>query len=233
MRTALLLCIIVGLLSTGGCQDEPTTTPAPEPAKSAETPQAQPKVPPEPPIQEDFEGAPQLSLFPRVGDYQPELTDERHPYWMTFIDHLLKLSGLAVSEEEGNKAWSFRSVNSIDSLGFFSPLKVSPETTYEVSFRLKATLPDGASAGLGILEFDEFLWVGEQYPESLYRQRYRGMHQGVRLTGDIDWAVQSFSFTTGPQTSMIHLVLFREGAHDRTTLMFDDIQIRPLPSDHK
>ncbi|MBW2504545.1 MAG: hypothetical protein JRE16_08250 [Deltaproteobacteria bacterium] len=233
MRATVLVCLLISLLFALGCQQEPTTTGETEQVKRVERPLATPPKPPEPPIVEDFEGAPQLSLFPRVGDYQPDASSERHPYWVTFIDHLMKLSGLAASADEHNKAWSFRSVNTIDSLGFFSPLKVSPLTTYEVTFRMQATLPEGASAGIGILEFDEFLWLGEQYTESLYRQHYQNMHQGVRLTGDIEWSEQGFTFTTGPKTAMIHLVLFREGTHDSTVLLFDDIQIHPLSQQGK
>ncbi len=182
------------------------------------------KQPPAPPILEDFQGAPKLSLFPRVGDFQPPPDDERHPYWRTFIDHLVKVTGVA-ENADGSRGWVFRSINSIDSAGYFSPLAVEPNKSYQVSFNLSAELPEGASAGVGILEFDDFLWIGEQYTEETFKQHFRGVHEGKRLTGEVRGR-QSFTFTTGPQTKMIHLVLFREGAHDRNSLMFDDIEIK-------
>ena len=185
----------------------------------------QERTPPTPPIKEDFQDQPKLSLFPRVGDYQPPVDSERHPYWRTFIDHLVKVTGVAENQEDGSRGWVFRSINSIDSLGYFAPLAVEPDTTYTVSFKLNAELPEGASAGIGVLEFNEFLWIGEQYTEETFKEHYRGVHEGKRLTGKPS-GIQSFSFTTGPETRMIHLVLFRDGTHDRNALMFDDIEIK-------
>ena len=46
------------------------------------------------------------------------------------------------------------------------------------------------------------------------------------MTGKNSGAKHTFSFTTGPDSGMIHLVLFREGTHDRNALMFDDIEIK-------
>lgn len=189
-----------------------------------ETP-AEDKQPPTPPIMEDFQDAPKLSLFPRVGDFQPSPESERHPYWRTFIDHLAKVTGVAEDQSDGNRAWVFRSINSIDSLGYFSPISVEPNKIYQVSFKLFAELPKGATAGIGILEFDEFLWIGEQYTEETFKKHFRGAKEGRRLTGK-PTGMQNFDFTTGPDTHMIHLVLFREGPHDRNSLMFDDISIK-------
>jgi len=189
----------------------------------AEQPPAE-NTPPQPPVLEDFQGQPKLSLFPRVGDYQPEIDSDRHPYWRTFIDHLVKVTGVVENQEDGRRGWVFRSIDTIDSLGYFAPLAVEPGRSYQVSFDLTAELPEGASAGIGILEFNEFLWVGEQYPEALFNEHYRGSQEGKRLTGKLSGS-QTFTFTTGPDTRMIHLVLFREGTHDRNSLMFDNIHI--------
>ena len=76
-----------------------------------------------------------------------------------------------------------------------------------------------------VLEFDEFLWIGEQYSKETYAKHYRGSHEGRRLTGK-GHGIQAFAFSTGPKTRMVHLVMFREGAHDGNSLMFDDIEIR-------
>jgi len=194
-------------------------------------PQEKPGIPeqdiPKPPVFEDFQGAPQLSLFPRVGDFRPEGNSDRLPYWNTFIEHLVKVTGVAEEQTTGSRGWVFRSIKSIDSVGFFSPLGVDPETEYEVSFTLIAELPEGASAGIGILEFNEFLWIGGQYTEETFKQHFRGSSEGKRLTGTTQ-GKQTFTFTTGPETHMIHVVLFREGAHDRNSLMFDDIKVEEV-----
>lgn len=234
------LILVALLVSLAGCQDNPPQTAdrpqhesvkseaavsAPDaPQDAAATPPVE-RTPPQPPLREDFQGAPQMSLFPRVGDFQPPPGDERHAYWRTFIDHLVKITGVAENSTDGSRGWVFRSIDTIDSVGYFSPIAVEPNRTYQVSFALKADLPEGASAGIGVLEFDTFLWIGEQYGEEMHEQHYRGVHEGRRLTGQVS-GLQSFSFTSGPDTRMIHLVLFREGPHDRNSLMFDDIEIR-------
>lgn len=232
IHKTLLLGLMLALI---GCQEEAPQVEPPEISATEETtPAAKEKpVPPTVPIFEDFQGAPKLSLFPRVGDFRPKEGDERLPYWNTFIDHLTKVSGLVENPEDGNKAWSFRSINTIDSLGYFSPLAVEPETTYNVTFKLKAELPEGAMAGLGILDFNEFLWVGEQYTEDLFKEHYRGVHEGLRLAGNVDWQQRDFKFTSGPETRMVHLVLFREGTHDRNSVLFDDIKIVKADSEQK
>lgn len=191
------------------------------PAPDGQTP------PPSPPLLETFDKDPVLSLFPRAGDYRPEEKDERLPYWATFIDHLIRISGIVQHPQTGNRAWSFRGINTIDSVGWFSPVAVQPGTSYTVSFKLKAELPEGGSAGIGLLEFDEFLWVNEQYSESLAKKHIRCAQPGLHLTGAPDFEPQTFTFTTGPDTRMIHLVLFREGTHSRDGVLFDDIVIKP------
>jgi hypothetical protein len=206
-----------------------STAPAQVPPVTATVPPQSPPALPTPPLLETFDKEPVLSLFPRAGDYRPEEKDERLPYWATFIDHLTRISGIVQEPKTGNRAWSFRGINTIDSVGWFSPVAVQPNTSYTVSFRLKTELPDGGAAGIGILEFNEFLWVGEQYPESLVKQHLRGAHSGLRLTGSSDFEPRTFTFSTGPRTRMVHLVLFREGAHNRNGVLFDDIAITPTP----
>jgi len=183
------------------------------------------RVPPTPPIKETFDTTPQLSLFPRVGDYQPDRKDERYPFWRTFIDHFGKVSGLLQEPESGNKAWSFRGINTIDSVAFFSPVGVEPETTYKISYRIKAELPEEAKTGIGVLEFSQFLWIGEQYTEETTKKYLLGSMIGVELTDDIDWEDKEFVLVTGPKTRMIHLVFYREGEHSRKPVLIDDIEI--------
>lgn len=186
--------------------------------------------PPAPPLYEDFDGAPQLSLFPRVGDYRPENQDQAGlSYWRTFRDHLLKISGVTRSATaSGDRAFAFRIIQGIDSVSFFSPLAVTPNSSYRVNFKIKAELPAGGSAGIGIIEYDQFLWQAEQYPLSLDAKHRTGVQDGVRLTENSDWSEQTFRFTTGSRTRMIHLVLFREGETNRKPVMFDDLSIEPL-----
>jgi hypothetical protein len=250
MRSLLFATLCLTLFLTTACQEEPPqvvkspsqsthdgkdgtkgTSDQETAAEEEQASEGQPEQPgdleqkpPEPPIFEDFQGDPQLSLFPRAGDFRPTEDSDRLPYWKTFIEHLLKVTGVAEEQETGSRAWVFRSIKSIDSLGYFSPLAVEPQTTYQVSFQLTAELSEGASAGIGILEFNKFLWVPGQYTEETFKQHFSGSHEGKRLTGT-NKAEQTFTFTTGPETRMIHLVLFREGTHDRNSVMFDDIRI--------
>lgn len=229
MRPSTILLFAALLSLATACQDETATTaPSPATPETAETKTAPEPEPPRPPVFEDFQGQPQLSLFPRVGDFRPEDDSDKLPYWNTFIDHLAKMTGVAEDQATGNRAWSFRAINSIDSIGYFSPLAVEPQTTYRVDFRLKSDLAESASAGVGVLEFDEFLWIGEQYSEKLHQEHFQKAQEGARLNGRNDWREASFTFTTGAETQMIHLVLFREGEHDRNSVMFDDIRIEPL-----
>ncbi|WP_305042339.1 hypothetical protein [Geoalkalibacter sp.] len=218
------LLLAAALLATlAACQGQESAPPPP--------PAPQPEVaPPTPPLHESFDGVPRLSLFPRLGDYRPENDDEvALPFWNTYIEHLVKTSGPTLRDPAtGDRAWSFRGIRGIDSAGFFSPLAVEPSTSYRISFRLKADLPEGASAGLGILEYDRFLWIGEQYPQSLDEKHRTGDHPGLRLTGSHDWQEHGFTFTTGPETRMIHLVLFREGTPDRAPVKVDDIRVEKL-----
>jgi len=181
--------------------------------------------PPAPPIKEDFEGEPKLSLFPRVGDFCPEESDrEGQSYWLTFIDHLVRTSG-PIKGKNGT-GFAIRGNKSVDSVGFFSPLAVNPDTSYRVNFRAWSKLPKGGQGGVGILEFDEFLWVPGQYPKSLSEKHFQRAQTGVQLTGNHEGTTQSFSFRTGPKTHMIHLVFFREGTSDREPIVIDDIEIR-------
>lgn len=214
----------------------PTPPVADQPPAAADDQQAESSEPteqsseqdlPRPPILEDFQGAPQLSLFPRVGDYRPEDDSDRLPYWKTFIEHLVKVSGITEDQATGNRSWVFRSINTINSAGYFSPLAVEPQTNYQVTFRLDATLPEGATAGIGIIEFNEFLWIPVQYTEEIFNEHFRGSQEGARLGGTVK-GEHSFTFTTGSDTRMIHLVLFREGTHDRSSVMFDDVRIAQI-----
>jgi len=210
--------------ATGGREQAPTPVvaeKAPEPAGTEPVD----KQPPRPPLREDFQAEPKLPLFPRVGDFQPPPGSERLPDWRSSINQLVKVTGVAENAADGSRGWVFRSIKSIDSLGYFSPVAVEPNKIYQVSFKLIADLPAGASAGMDILEFDEFLWIGEQYTEETYIKHFLGSHEGRRLTGK-GHGIQAFAFTTGPETRMVHLVLFRDGTHDLNSLMYDDIEIR-------
>jgi hypothetical protein len=238
-----LACLLLLLLAVAGCQrDEsspPATSPVPvaqpvtpatEEPSAAATPGKEEPAPPKPPLAETFDGEPQLSLFVRVGAYRPEEGDEQGTgYWRTYVDHLLRTCGVA--EKAGrreSRGWLLRSIKGVDSVGFFSPLAVEPGAGYRVSFAFKGDLPKGASAGIGVLEFDEFLWIGDQFTQSQVKQHQTGAHEGLRLTGKQEWKEHAFTFTTSPRTRMIHLVLFRDGTEERKQpVHFDDIRIEP------
>ena len=219
--TGILFVVAAFGLLSAGCDQQTASAPEPTPTVEAEDE----RVPPQPPMLETFDARPQLSLFPRVGDYQPADDDERYPFWKTFIDHFSKVSGLVKDPETENKAWSFRGINTIDSVAFFSPLAVEPATEYLISYRVKTELPEGAATGIGVLEFKEFLWIGEQYTEKTTREHLLGSFKGIELTGNIDWEEKEFTFRSSPQTKMIHIVFYREGEHSRLPVLIDDIEI--------
>jgi len=240
IQTCILFACFTVLAGLAGCREDatplatsssieaPKTVVAekiPEPPQvSAETEQLD-KKPPRPPLREDFQGEPKFPLFPRIGDFQPPNGNQSHRHWRSFTDQLVKVTGVAENAADGSRGWVFRSIKSNESLGYFSPVAVEPNKIYQVTFKLIADLPEGASAGMGILEFDEFLWIGEQYTEETYNKHFLADHEGRRLTGKVH-GIQAFVFTTGPETRMVHLVLFRDGTHDLNSLMFDDIEIR-------
>lgn len=242
LRQLAIAMLAVSLLVTGGCDKPAQEDGSIQPAATQASPLADsgpplpaekaPPEPPSPPIREDFEGEPQLSLFPRVGDFRPDDEEkDRIGYWLTFIDHLKKTSGLVQSSTDGNHAWGFRSINTIDSVGYFSPLAVLPGTTYRVDFRIQADLPEGASAGIGLMEFRQFLWEGDQLTEKMFSDNALRVTEGIRLTGQHGWERQSFTFTTSPETHMIHLVLFRDGLDSKQGVLFDDISVAVVSSD--
>ena len=197
------------------------------PTRASGTSTTTSSTPPAPPVIETFDGEPQISLFPRVGGFRPENDDsEGLGIWNAYLDHLLRTSGVASrGEEKDGRAWSLRGIKGLESVGFFAPLGVEPQQSYTLTFSYKGELPEGGSAGIGILEFNEFLWIGEQYSESLSREHQTGSHNGVRLPGSSEWSKQTLTFTTSPGTRMIHLVLFRDGETDRRPVFFDDIAI--------
>ena len=97
-----------------------------------------PRTPPTPPLLETFQGDPQLSLFPRLGDFRPEDDDERLPFWKSYREHLLKISGVVKADAvSSNRIFSFRGIKGIDSVAHFAPLAVQPNTRYRV--RLSST----------------------------------------------------------------------------------------------
>ncbi len=234
MKKYLLLLLLLCLTLTA-CQSKEDVATAPESEKvtaseptEAEKAEVAEQTPPGPPLLEDFQASPQLSLFPRAGAFRPEDGDEQLPFWRTFIDHLSRTSGPVKTDETEtpNIAFSFRAVKGIDSMGLFSPLAVTPDTTYEIRANISCDLVEGATAGIGILEFDKFLWIGQQYPESLAKERQVGTQPGISLSGLVEKQDQSFTFTTGSKTEMIHLVFFRDGEHDRNPVIIDDIEIK-------
>ncbi len=233
-RYLLLGLSLITIAALAACQQqEPSAQPAtPAPAvSSAPAPVAPDPVPPTPPIREDFEGEPQLSLFPRVGDFRPEDHDQEGlSFWATYIDHLSRTSGVLANKDNlKGHAFGFRSIKGVDSVGFFSPLAVEPGGDYRVGYRLWSTLSPGGTTGVGILEYDEFLFIPEQFPKSLSEKHFVKSQLGVKLTDDHDGKLQSFTFRVGPKTRMIHLVFFREGTPDRNPVVIDDIEIRRQP----
>jgi len=198
-------------------------------AAAGESAESEP-APPAPPVLETFEGEPQLTLFPRVGSYRPEDgQNEQLGYWNTFIEHLLRTSGVTSSDQgQDNRVFAMRGVAGIDSSGFFSPLQVEPEQQYRLSFRNRGELSADEQAGAGLLEFDEFLWIPGQYPESVSAPHQVGRQLLKQLQSSSTWQQQEIVFTTGPRTRMIHLIFYRDGKVNRQPLLLDDIRLEAM-----
>lgn len=231
LRHTRLAAIALALLLVSGCE---TRQPVSSSGSSSAAPspvQAEAGNPPAPPIHENFEGGPKLSLFPRAGDYRPEDGDAAGlPFWRAYIEHVTRTSGAVPLPAPAGRGrvFTFRGVAGITSIGFFSPLAVEPGTTYRVRALLKSELPQGASAGIGVLEYDAFFWVSEQFPESLDSKHRTGVMEGVRLTGPAQWQERTFTFKTAPKTRMVHLIFFREGSNDRSQVMVDEIRVEKV-----
>lgn len=232
--TVLILCLMLGGV-LGGCQDRQTSEKnghvqpyaiGPRLTKAIPRKGNAPGTPPAPPLREDFEGAPKIRLFPRVGSFRPESGSEAVAFWRVYIDHLVRTSGpVPAPRRQSRVSWSLRSIRGLDSVGFFTPIAVEPGRRYQVRLKMKTDLPPGARAGVGVIEFDRFLWIGEQYPESIFRQHVLGIRPGVQIEGRHDWQALAFTFTAGARTHMVHLVFFREGTADRRAVYLDDIEI--------
>lgn len=226
------LAFFILLLSIASGCDRGAVAP-PSSGQASTAPATDPDRPPTPPLYEDFEGAPQLSLFPRIGDYRPaEAEEERLRYWKTYLQHVTKTSGplvLPPPQQQAGRVFALRSVAKLDSVGFFSPLEVQPDRSYLVSLKIQSELSPKAVFGIGVLEFDQFLWIGEQYTEELVNQHQTGIQAGLELRGQHPWQQRQFRFTTGPNTGMVHLVFYREGEEDRKPVLLDEIRVEPLP----
>jgi hypothetical protein len=239
MRITITILALFGIMSLLGCQSKEERGPTQEKETAAQISQPSPEknqqqdqpttppTPPTPPITETFEGSPQLSLFPRVADFQPEPDDsERLPYWRTFMEHIQKTSGVRiVSKEPTNNALQIKSLDSIDSVAFFAPIAVEPGVSYDISLKFKGEMPAGGRAGIAALEFSEFLWIGDQFTESQTRQYQVGVIKGKDLESSAEWQEHSHSFTVGPKTKMIHLVFYRDAEDGKEAVFFDDIAI--------
>lgn len=235
MRSFVTAVLIVCLcLTFFACKSEEKAAPqAPAAAKGSEAkaPEAEP-TPPGVPVTETFEREPQLSLFARVASYRPADTDKENlGFWMTYIDHIQRTSGMRPkSGRDNSNGWVIQGIKGMTSVAFFAPLAVKPTTRYHVSFDYKGELPKEASAGIGVLEFKEFLWIGEQFTEELSKKYQIGAFPGSTVKSKGDWQNYSFDFTTSPQTGMIHLILYRDGNMDREKpVFFDNIAITETP----
>lgn len=235
MRRLILMTVALSaLLLLSACGEKKSETPpaapsaATAPAAPAATPGSEPP-PPGVPVEESFDKDPQLNLFPRIGQNRPEESSrEEIGMWNAYIDHVVRSSGMRPkSGVDGSNGWIIKGIKGLDSIGFFAPLAVKPMTTYTVDFDFKGDIPAGGTAGIGVLEFDKFLWIDTQFSAAMLKEHQVGGSPGKELRGKSDWSEQSFTFTTGPRTGMIHLVLYRDGAMDREkVVIFDNIRVR-------
>lgn len=225
----LLVCILLSACDSR----EQTPTPPAVPEKTGTqsgTPSTTetPPPPPSPPVVETFDKEPQLNLFARVGSYRPDDDNaEGLGYWSAFIDHVQRTSGMRPKAgRSDSRGWVVHGIKGLDSIAFFAPLAVKPTTSYTVSFDLKGDFPKGTKAGIGVLEFSEFLWISDQFTEAMSKEFQTASFPGVTVTNKSDWKTYTFTFTTTPRAGMIHLVIFREGPMDREIpILFDNISV--------
>ncbi len=230
MRSIVTAVTIVLCLSCFSCKSEEKAVElSPAAAKGTEAARAEAEpTPPAIPVTETFEREPQFSLFARVGAYRPTDDDsESLGVWTTDIDHIQRTSGMRPeSGRDNSHGWVIHGIKEMSSISFFAPLAVKPATRYHVSFDFKGELPKGGGAGISVLEYTEFLWIGEQFTEVLSKKYQCGSFSGKGVKSRRDWQNYSFSFTTPPQAGMIHLILYRDGNMDsEKPVFFDNIAI--------
>lgn len=220
--------IFILSLSGLACSNEKGTSP-PLVTESPETKSAAAEpIPPGIPVSETFDKEPQLSLFARIASFRPADDDKDGlGFWTTYIDHVQRTSGMRPkSGRDNSNGWVIQGIKGVPSIAFFAPLAVKPGTAYHVSFDFKGDLPKDASAGIGVLEFRKFLWIGEQFSEAISREYQTGTYPGAAVTSQRDWQSYGFDFTTSPMAGMIHLILYRDGNMDREKpVFFDNITI--------
>jgi hypothetical protein len=231
MRSIVTAVTIAFLcLSCFSCKsEEKAASPPPAVAKGLEAPMPETApTPPSIPVTETFDREPQFSLFARVAAYRPADADsEALDVWTNDIDHIQRISGMRPkSGRDNSHGWVLHGIKEMSSVAFFAPLAVKPATRYHVSFDFKGELPKGAGAGISVLEFTEFLWIGEQFTEALSKKYQSGAFPGKGVKSKGDWQKYSFDFTTSPQAGMIHLILYRDGNMDSVEpVFFDNIAI--------
>jgi len=241
ISVGVLLCLLSGCDQPEAPPQPPAETAVSAPSAATEAPQtstpaavddqaAANPAPPAPPVDETFEAQPQLTLLPRVGSYRPEEGQaEQLGFWRTFMEHLTRTSGVAASDPDPpNKAFAMRGVSGTESSGFFSPLAVKADQRYRLSFKSRGELSADEQAGVGLLEFDRFLWLPGQYPESLTLEHQVNRQQLLSLQSSKSWQHHELEFTTGPKTGMIHLVFYRDGKVNREPLWLDDSRIEAV-----
>ncbi len=181
---------------------------------------------------ESFDGEkPILPMFPRLGSHRPEAAQvQGFAVWAGNMELFAAGSGVVPKAgASGSAALKIVGVAGVGSAAYFAPVSVRPATQYQVEFHLKSGMNPRGEAGAGVVEYDAFLPAGEQPTQEVLRNHLVGMHDGVRVAGPRQWQRHAFSFRTSPRTRMVHLVLYREGEHDRGPVFFDDIRIAEEP----
>ncbi len=161
MRVCFRLILSGLLLFLCACQEKEPQAPSPAakalPFEASADPSA-PKTlpPPSPPLEENFEEAPQLSFFPRIAAYRPEDSDTKNlSLWKNYIEHLIKISGvLPGSGIEESRGFSLRSIRGLDSVAFFSPIQYARSFSNEYFIRATDPLRQSTKKGWKQYSFD-------------------------------------------------------------------------------
>lgn len=209
-----------------------SSPPSAMPASNAGTPTpSNEPTPPGIPVTETFDREPQLNLFPRVAAYRPADDDSKGlSFWNSYLEHVLRTSGMRPgSGRNRSNGWVLHGISGLDSISFFAPLKVNPSAHYKVTFDFKGEIPKGGSAGIGVLEFKEFLWVDEQFTEAMCKEFQTGAYPGKMIQTGGEWKTYTFDFTVSPQAGMIHLIFYRDGVMQREKpVVFDNISVTEI-----
>jgi spermidine synthase len=183
-------------------------------------------------ILETFEGPTGVAFLPaaagglpETGDYDARARYKADLAWITRTSGVVRGAG-----RNGSAGLRLRGGKDV-AVGYLVPVEVEPRTRYEVRYWLQgAAGGDNAAAGIDVMEYDRREDDRAQ-PTPGYNRKHLVAGDtpfylvGVRRAGEY-----SFRFTTSERSALVRLFFFVEGGTG-SSVVFDDISIRKIPSD--